>query len=109
MIEQIPKERWGEIDWSEWGGQQPQGSELYGYIENDEVLGYYLVEREMVHVGAFHVKPSHRGNGIASALAQHACDTLGSGYYVAAMTPQTVTMCEKFGLTEIDGRLFVKE
>jgi len=109
MIERIPKERWGNLNWVDFGGQPPIEGELWGYIEDGEVLGHYLVERDRVHVGAFHVKHEHRGNGIASALAQHAHDTLGSGYYVSAMTPQTVAMCEKHGMTEISGVLFVQE
>lgn len=108
MIERIPKEQWSELDWSDFGGTPPTEGEIFGYVQDGKVLGYYLVERERVHVGPFFVEHSHRGNGVATALAQHAHDTLGSGYYVAALSLQTAGMCAKFGMTKIDGTLYVK-
>ena len=63
----------------------------------------------VTHVGGFVVKKSHRGNGIASMMADEADKMLATPFYVAALNPQTIRMCEARGMTEIDGRLFVKE
>lgn len=109
MIEQLPKDRWHELDLSEFGETEIPDGEVYVYAEDGKILGWYLVERNQTHVGPFHVTRDRRGNGIGSALAQHAYDTLGSGYYVSATTLQTKAMCESHGMTEIEGVWYVQQ
>lgn len=108
MIEKLPKQIWSRLDWSEFGGEPPEDGEIFGYIEQGEIKGWYLVEN-VKHVGPFFVVRECRGNGIGNELAQHASETLEGEYYVAALNEQTRQMCETFGMTEVNGTLYVKE
>lgn len=108
MIQFIPPHLWHTLDFSEFG-ETPKAGEIFAYVEDGVTKGWYMVENRQVHVGPFVVYPEFRGNGIASAMAQDAKDSLPAGYYVAARTEQTKQMCRKHGMTEIEGTLFVME
>lgn len=113
-VETLPQERWPELRGvfrEEFGeeGSPDESAEIRAVSEGAEVVGFYIVEHGMLHAGPFWVNESRRGEGVGTALIKDALGvTEGREVYIAATTPQTVAICERLGLTRIEGVLYLK-
>lgn len=107
-VENIPRELWSDIDFSEFGESEFPSGEIRGIIESGEIVAWYLMERSLTHVGPFWVAENHRGR-LGGFLVKDADDqTKGETVYIAATNEQSITLCQKMGLNEIDGKLFAR-
>lgn len=107
MVEDIPRELWGQINFAEWGEPEPPEGEIRGIIENGEIVAWYLIE-PVTHCGPFRVKDERQGYLGGYLIRDAAEQTPVKGTYIAATTEQAVKMCEKMGMTEIAGKLFAR-
>lgn len=107
MVESIPKERWGELDFSEFGESEFPVGEIRGIVENGEIVAWYLRE-QVTHCGPFKVKPERQGYLGGLLIKDAAEHTPEKDTYIAATTEQSIILCRKMNMIEVEGRLFTR-
>lgn len=112
-LERLERARWPELQdvfRDEFGeeGLPDEHAEIRAVSDGDGVVGFYIIER-VLHAGPFHVKEDRRGEGVGGLLIKDALGfTGGKEVYIAATTPQSIAICERLGLTRIEGVLYLK-
>lgn len=109
IVELLSPELREQIDVSEWGESElPDDIEAYGIVEDGELIAWYLIQRQQVHCGPFHVKHERRGYAGGLLALDATKRTPLKGTYIAATTEESTTLCRKMGMTEIAGKLFTR-
>lgn len=95
-----------------WILPHPQLSSIVLASENGDIVGFGTVQL-VFHGEPIWVHPRYRGAGVAEGLAERMAKIMqgahAKNWVCVASNPFAEELCAKFGMTEVQGKLFVKE